>query len=682
VVYDINQVVYRKRIKKGDDIGAKTGLANFNGISATKINSNTVFLSNATTLKVSSMTYKLDDNEITSMVQATIEKHFKKEEMLFDKGIKALSLFFIPSIKDFRQCQNNPIPKIKKIFEVEYKAKRAEVFKNTKNKKYKEYLKKDFDEQGNLKIHGGYFSGDKVSTKDKNAGFNKDDIGVNIILNEKEKLLSFDTSLRFIFSVWALQEGWDNPNIFTICKLADTTKESSRRQQVGRGLRLAIDRHGIRQTYKKLAEKEHDFYEINTLDMIVSGKEKEFIAMIQQEIQDASFSLVYDEISLDGLKGLGLDDTESALLYTSLLSNNIINKDGKVLSSVSEFLKQNDSKLNFLHSTKTRFSEILKMFIDSRNFIKDGNKKIKKVKIRQRQWQKFKYLWETINKKSRITYKNIQEENILKEVAKQFNNENIESIQGKIYIQKYNAQNDTIENIEETNQEKHIFFKAHKIDKWLSTFIKKEKFSFPFMLKLLNKIDAQKIKNNPKRARERLLDILKRTFHNYLLSSASYEFLETNIYPNELQDQKGEKKLKIKYSQLGKDYTEEQVPKNLLYDTICFDSQIEKEIQQNDLEKIDNQSITVFAKLPKISIPTPYKTYNPDFVYLIETQGDRQLFLVVESKGYKSSRDITEKERKKIEYAEKFFKFLQNQLPGIDIRYKTRFNSQKLSDIL
>ena len=677
VVYDINGVVYRKRIQLGEDIGTVTGLKSFSNIKATKINKDKVYLDNRTILESSKGSYELGEEEIRGMIKTTIEKHFEKEEKLFKKRIKTLSLFFIPKIADFRGDN----PRIKTIFEEEYKEQRTKILANTQNEQYKQYLQKDFSEDRKLKVHEGYFSGDKVSQKDKKAGLNKDDLGVNIILNEKEKLLSFDTPLRFIFSVWALQEGWDNPNIFTICKLADTKKDTSRRQQVGRGLRIAVNTEGNRLTYKKSEEKEAGFYDINTLDMVVSGKEKEFIQGIQQEIQKASFSLVGDALSLDFLKEKGLNDIESSLLFTVLLQNQIINNNGKIQSSISNFLKNNKNKLVSLNLTDERYKEILKMFIDNRNLIRDGNKKLKKIKIKQHKWEEFKEIWEKINKKSKIVYQGIEQEDIIGNVSEKFNRENIEPKKITIYTKTYNAQKDTIENKEEEVLGEVDFFRTQKFNDFINYFVKEEKLLIPFVMKLLNQIDKQKIKNNPKKSKERLLTILQETIHGTILNQVSYQFSQTTIYPNELQNEKGDKESNIFYTLLGKDF-EEESPEHLLYDTICFDSQIEKEIQQNDPKKVDGKTITVFAKLPKISIPTPYKTYSPDFAYLIEKKGGKKLFLVVEAKGYENERDIPQEEQQKIEYAKKFFEALQKELPDMELKYKTRINGQGLSDII
>ena len=689
VVYDINQVIHKREIYRNEDIGAKTGLADYNGVSAKNITTKNVFLDNKTTLELQIGSYQLGDEEIRQMIRQTIKTHFEKEESLFSKDIKTLSLFFIPKIEDFRSSENNLKPRVKTIFEEEYKNCREKKLKKTKNKAYKEYLQNDFNEEGKLQVHEGYFSGDKVSKKDKNAGLNKDDLGVNIILNEKEKLLSFDTPLRFIFSVWALQEGWDNPNIFNICKLSGTKKDISRRQQVGRGLRISINDKGNRLTYRQLNENEEAFYHINTLDMVVSGKEKEFIQQIQQEIQQASYSLVGDTLSLEVLKEKGLSDVEANTVFTTIQRKNIIDKYGKIQSSIYEFLKSNRSELDIVSDfqntekiNEERYNQILKIFTDNKQSIIDKNKKTKQVKIRQEKWQEFQELWETINKESKIVYKGIKEKEIIEQVAKTFNKENITPIQTKIYKKVYNIQKDRIEKISENTEEEINFFKTHKFIDFINFFVKDEKLPFAFMMNLLNAIDTKKIINNPSKAKERLLTILKESIHGSILNQVSYQFSETSIYPNSLQNQDGIPISSIKHTLLGNFYTNDDTPQHLLYDTICYDSDIEKEIQQNDPAQINHDTVTVFAKLPKISIPTPYKKYSPDFAYLIEKEDQSKLFLVVESKGYENESDIPSEEQKKIDYAKKFFTNLQTELPNIEIKYETRISKQSLIDLI
>ena len=330
--YSKNQQIYSTSVKIGDDIGSKTGLGVYHGVTLTKINQSEIFFSN-TTSKKTKESYELGDDEIEQMIRVTIENHFKKEEVLFKQNIKELSLFFIPSIADFRGDN----PKIKKAFESIYKETRENFYNKTNNQEYKNYLDKDFKD-GQLQVLEGYFSGDKGSADEKIK------TGVDTILNKKEQLLSLDEPLRFVFSVWALQEGWDNPNIFNICKLATTDKETSRRQQVGRGLRIAVNQAGKRQTYKTLEENENAFYDINTLDVVVSGYEKDFIEGIQSEIQKASFGIVGDFLETESLKEKGLNDREINRLQFALEDHKIIEFDNeiekyRIISSIYDFVE-------------------------------------------------------------------------------------------------------------------------------------------------------------------------------------------------------------------------------------------------------------------------------------------------------------------------------------------------------
>lgn len=282
------------KIYIGEDLG-KLDLR-FKGISLNKISQDKVYLSNGEIIE-KQKTYKLENNEITNLLNKAIDLHFEKEEKLFKDNIKALSLFFIPNIEDFRGEK----PFIKEEFERLYKQKRAKILKQDLSKEYRDYLEKDFDKDFNLKVHEGYFSGDIKNKEDREAD------GVKMILEEKEKLLSFDYPLRFIFSVWALQEGWDNPNIFTLTKIASSSSDTSRHQQVGRGLRICVNNEGKRINHKYLNYNDNEFFDINYLDMLISGEERGFIEGLQREIIEASFTLGGDILDRDSLIKLGLN---------------------------------------------------------------------------------------------------------------------------------------------------------------------------------------------------------------------------------------------------------------------------------------------------------------------------------------------------------------------------------------
>ena len=667
--YHINTQLHQATIRKNDDIGAKTGLAQYQGISVVKINKDKIFLSNKTILQ-SSTSYALNDDEIRQMIAQTIELHFAKEEALFAKGIKALSLFFIPNIIDFRGDN----PRIKNIFEQQYRPIRDKVYQTTDNPAYKKYLDKDY-QNDKLQVHEGYFSGDKGNADKKESD------GVNTILNEKEKLLSFSTPLRFIFSVWALQEGWDNPNVFTICKLSNTNKDISSRQQVGRGLRIAVNQQGRRLTYAHLGEKASAFYNVNVLDIVVSGKEQEFINSIQQEIINASWTVVGDTITLEILKQKQLSDTEAVAIFSGLLNNKIIDNNGKIQSPILDFL--NNHRDTFALIDNQRFDFIKQIFSNNhQNIVKDNNKKPKLVKIRKTNWKHFKNLWEAINKKSNIVYKNINQQNLIELIATAFNQEPISPIKIKITQQKYNTQNNNIEYISEHIIGDQDYFKRQNLSQFITKFAKDENLPLVFVSQLFSQLDGQQFYNNPKVAQNLLKTLIKDNIHSTIIQNIGYEFNQTNIYANELQDKTGKLISEISSTKLAKFTSDDQPAETFLYDKLVWDSLIEKDAILTDPSKIGDNQITVFAKLPKINIPTPYKTYNPDFAYLIKKPSGKQLFLVVETKGYKFAGKIPTDEQKKIDYGKKFFNALQKELPNVEIKYKTRINGQSLSDIL
>ena len=680
ISYFENNENKQKEIQLKSDIGAITGISKFYGVRALKLNASSVTLSNGH-IETLDTVKSLTDEEQRLMIRQTIKKHFEKEERLFNQGIKTLSLFFIQNVADFRS-EINPV--VKKIFEEEYLEQREVIYNSTKNKDYKTYLDKDFSKDGKLSIHEGYFSGDK-GTKD-----DKESTGINKILNKKEDLLSLQEPLRFIFSVWALQEGWDNPNVFNICKLSNTDKDTSRRQQVGRGLRLAVNQQGRRLTYKYLNEDEKSFYDINTLDMVVSHHELDFINKIQQEIVDSSYCIAGNTISDAILQEKGLNPNESMMLLATLASNNIIefnneSNEFEIKTSIYDFLQENREKVSFIDDA--RLVTIKELFKEPKTIVENGNKQKPKVKIRQEKLEEFKELWETINRKSKLVYKNLNEEQIIQNVADKFNLEKIDPIEIKVVEKEYDSQKNQIFTKHAENLGGNVeFFKTRGFNDFIQMFVQDEKLKLPltFAVKVLNKLDKELINNNPKKAKAKLKDILLSEIHSSVIKDVEYS-LEGNTQITSLHDKDSKQYLtEIEYTQLGRKISDKQPADNLLYDTVVYDSVIEEKAQtgEEDAEVVNGDKITVFAKLPKVSIPTPFKTYNPDFAYLVNKQDGKKLFLVVETKGYDSEAKIPPEEQQKIDYAKEFFKKLQQELPNIQVEFKTRVNKKQLSEIL
>ncbi|EFC6117594.1 DEAD/DEAH box helicase family protein [Campylobacter jejuni] len=669
--YTLNGIEREETIKLQDSFSL------LNNAILTQVKDNKAYFSNEAIIEKKE-SYVLNNDEIKELLKKAIDLHFEKEEKLFKKGIKALSLFFIPNITDFRG--ENPF--IKNTFEELYKEKRKEILKLNLDVRYKEYLEKDFDEAGNLRVHQGYFSGDKGSPDEKEAN------GVKLILEEKEKLLSFDTSLRFIFSVWALQEGWDNPNIFTLTKLSNSSSQISIHQQVGRGLRLCVNDKGKRITHNYLDFDDNQFYDINYLDILVSAREVDYIENLQKEVLDSSFRFDSQTLEKNFLENLLNVDLASDLIYllkkSKLISFNEEQNNYKILSPIYESIKDNEE---FKELLGDKFDKFLNIFKENSNNthkqIIDAKNQDNKVKIRTHLAKDFKELWEKINKKAQIIYQNINEQNIIDEVILAFNALNIEKervyYERKLFDAKQNSIiTEEIKTLEEIDYKKSLY---QEIQNLLLNFSKDEKFPLVFLLKIYEKLDKTKFENSPKKAFNSLKNIIKDKIHHSLLHSINYEFslhAFSNSYENLIEN--GEFKESIAMQKLGRYKDDEEPAKNYLYESVIYYSNIEKEIIKENHEIIETKTIKVFAKLPKLSIPTPYKNYEPDFAYFLEDQKGKKIFFVCESKGYDKESDIALNERKKIDYARVFFQKLDKNLKdeNIKIIFNTRINKQKL----
>ena len=289
----------------------------------------------------------------------------------------------------------------------------------------------------------------------------------------------------------------------------------------------------------------------------------------------------------------------------------------------------------------------------------------------------FKELWETINKKSIIVYKDLNEEELINSISKEFNKLKINEVNIKYLSQEYDAENNIIINKNVSSLGKIDFLKNQDYKVFIYELIKNEKLPLSFTIKLFNKINIHNIKNNPKEAKNKLIEIIKKEIHKNIVQKVDYKF-ENEIKITTLHDEKGMYKKEIFYTEIGK-FIGNISPDNFLFERVIYDSDIENRVINNDPKEINDRKVTVFAKLPKISIPTPFKTYNPDFTYLLETKQKKKLFLIVETKGYDSEYNIPEDEIKRIEYAEIFFKKLQMEIGNTaQIIFKKRINKQDL----
>lgn len=665
------------------DMGAVTGIPALGGVTINKMTAKTVYLSNGETLELGEG-FKIGEDETRIMIQQTIKKHFEKEQCLFTQGIKTLSLFFIPSIDGFR----GNTPHIKTIFEQEYRQIRDDIYKATNNPEYKKYLDGDYTSDNTLFVHQGYFAGDKGTTEEKER------IGVSEILNDKTALLSLGgkmSNLRFIFSVWALQEGWDNPNIMNICKLTHTTKDISRRQQVGRGLRIAVNQSGQRLTHKYLNDNERgtQFYKINTLDMIVSHHELDFIDRIQHEITESSFGIMGDIITMEYLKSIGLSELSLSRFIIVCEDNGILkqNADGalEIKSPIIEFIKNNKNTDTFSKFSVQDIENLENAFEQSSHArVTDGNKQPPKVAIRPNKYKEFQVLWETIHRKSKIVYQDLNEQDLIDTVIKNFKDETIPPLVPHIIEKEYDTHTNTVELKSDTIIAHDIDYEKHfNVYDFIQSVVDGANVPKCFVRKIYTSLCDNALMDtiikNPKMVKRILIDSIRDTIHTNIIQSVSYNFESQTTITNTKLHENGVYKTEIDPSALGHYISDKQPLDALLYDTVVYDSKIEEDAQAQDAP---NDKVTVFAKLPSISIPTPYKAYNPDFAYLVEKPDGKQVFLVVETKGYDTENDIPDDEKQKIKYGERFFDALQREIPDIDIQFKTRINTTDFTQIL
>lgn len=661
----------------------------FNGKSIKKINKDTIVLADDSIEKVD---YSLSDESLRSMIQQTIKIHFEKERDLFEKGIKALTLFFMESdIQLFRGNQ----PKIKIIFEEEYLKQRSEVILNLdQSSKYYRYLQKDFNNDNHLQVHKGYFSGDKGNADEKIK------VGVDEILKDKKKLLSFESSTRFIFSIWALQEGWDNPNVFTICKLSNQGSEISKLQQIGRGLRICVNQDLQRNTLKHLNDDQEQFWKINNLDVVVSSKEQGFVEAIQKEILSNSFFIaeVFTEQELKKLlkeKG-NFDDLTVRKLYRAMEDAGIIIFK-EIIDGIYVYEKSPDfSKLlKAQNLPEAQHKAIENLFAtDASTYIQKAEKKKdkKKVFIKAAHLKEFQNLWNAINKNAFYVLESLnaaQENQLIQNIKTQIESLNIEEIllqtvRAELNMKKLGQQGAIAEKLIDT-----VSYKS-KVDylALVRTLSNNTKTPITFVVKVFNSLSnnfkQKMLCNNPEQAQREISEIIRKNLISMIKANIRYDGINGVALPNVFKIENGNTYLETgSVGKFQKDITSDFSLKEkwVFEDVIEYDSDFELEIVEQDP---DMESIEIFGKLPRLKIKTPLGDYNPDFCYAIKTKEGNKLFLVVEAKGYQLATAIPEGEQGKIDFATMYFNALNKfyEKDDVKVSFQKRINKTQLAALI
>ncbi len=663
------------KVKTHDNLGALTHISALEDYIVENIAKNEVRFLNGVNLLLDQkepFSYFVE-GEQEVMLKEAIKSHFEREEGLFKKGIKALCMVFINGVNSYLSENEQPA-KLALLFEKLYQQELEEVLKKPLDENYRAYLERAKEDI--KRVHGGYFAKSKKEGDEAKA--------IELILKEKEKLLSFDSDLRFIFSQWALQEGWDNPNVMTICKLAPSHSNITKLQQIGRGLRLAVNDKGERIT------KEHaDFDFVNELVVIVPQVEGDFVGAIQQEISEHSLikhAFSGGELEKSGMVKKGYYGPLFETLEGLGFGERTDDENFKLTLNQNEFLKKEPELENLKNETYLDF-EKLKDFLKNRlignSRVRNKNdRKTEKIKINKENFKKFETLWAGLNHQARIAYA-IDNESLIDEIVKKINASfkvNSKSVSVTMHKKVETMGNNTT--TETFERESACVWSLHE---FISALSNKVKLSFKSVAKVLENIDENKfneIKKNEQEGLKRLEDLFLEIIYQNIEDKISYQMRETTIKNRKndaFYDEKGEIREFLNGS-LGADKYEiknSSAQEKCLYENFM---QVDSEIEKDTIEESNDTKIIVFGKLPRVKIPIGLnQTYSPDFGYVVENN-DKKVLLVVETKGVDKKSELRPEEERKISTAKKFFEALKKQ--GVNIEYQTKLNKDQLSALI
>lgn len=679
--FEYNTANSIKRKTKIFDIGdslyyASNELREYEGYIISEIDAlnNTVTFLNGVTIKkgeVLGNTSEIDLRRI--QIRETILSHFQKEEELFEKGIKVLSLFFIDEVKKYRKFNENheEINSVYgEIFEEEYNSILQEYLKMS-NTPYINYLKKI----STSSTHAGYFSidkkGKKIDGKINKKGESEDTAAYDLIMKDKERLLSLDNPVRFIFSHSALREGWDNPNIFQICILkpgGDSTIQ--KRQEVGRGLRLCVNQKGERMDLEALGSEIH---EINELTVIASGGYHDFVNGLQQEISEDLY-LRPQKASIDYFHGkvlhldqgiIEISEKQAREIYHYLIKNEYIDTDDYITDKYYQELNNNTlaelpDKLRsikngvFLLINNTFNNNTLNEMISS-----GYSTKLSENSLNDNFYKKeFQKLWKTINHKYSY-HVSFDSNELINKAIESINKElSVGESSYKITLgrQKDNISKDDLDNKNgfDSHSEKNKNFKRNyntsiRYD-LLGSIAKEVKLSRKTIANILSQIDSKKFdlfKINPEEFIKQVSRLIKEQKATMIVEYIEYNQIDES-YDSD-----------IFTSEKKKDFSKAIETKKAIQNYVFVDgyARKSKSTEHKFLESLEKaEEVEVYAKLPRgFHIPTPVGNYSPDWAIAFKEGTVKHIFFIAETKGSMSSLHLDKIEESKIACAKKLF---------------------------
>jgi type III restriction enzyme len=585
------------------------------------------------------------------MIRRTIEEHLDKEMRLRPQGIKVLSLFFIDVVEHYRKyTAGGPVKgKYAVMFEEEYRKAAAKP-------KYRTLFNEVDLQSDATEVHDGYFSIDKkgtwTDTAENNQG-NRDNAerAYNLIMKDKEKLLGFETKLKFIFSHSALREGWDNPNVFQICAIREMGTERERRQTIGRGLRLCVNQQGDRLRG----------FDINTLTVIATEGYEQFAENLQKEIEADTgirFGIVekhqFAAIPVTDKEGrtTALGVTKSEAIWTHLKEAGYVDPKGKVQDHLRKALKDDTLQLpEPFQAQLPQVKEVLRKLAGKLD-IKNADER-KPIKTRQAvlHSEEFQALWNRI--KHKTTYRvQFDNEKLVTECAKAIR-ECPPITKTRVQIRKADlAIGRGGVSSEETAAAAPITIEETDIElpDLLTDLQDKTQLTRRSLVQILT--DSGRLddfKRNPQQFVELATESINRTKRLALVDGIKYQRIgDEYYYAQELFEQE----------ELTGYLKNMLTSTKSVYEHVVYDSPDVERTFAEQLEK--NEAVKVYAKLPGwFKVPTPLGTYNPDWAVLVEKDGAERLYFVVETKGGLFTDDLRRTEDAKIKCGKAHFNALK-----------------------
>jgi len=646
-------------LKQGTDISRQTNRPGYDGYIVTNICAEAglehVEFANGKMLVLHQEEGGMSDEILKSQIRQAVEEHFKKEYKLKNKGIKVLSLFFINKVANYRWYDEEGRPQ---------KGKMAKWFEQA----FEEVASKPMY-QGLLsypveKLHDGYFSVDKkrgkvVGLKDTKGTTKADEETYELIMRDKERLLSNDEPLRFIFSHSALREGWDNPNVFQICTLREMGTERERRQTLGRGLRLPVNQEGVRVFDDN----------INKLTVIASESFEDYARGLQDDIEkDIGGGFKFGRIekiafarliSVDTDQPIGQEASEK--IWQIMVKRGYLDDAGDI---AEKFAPEKDGfQLELppeMEPMRAAITDEMKRYIFKNRVVNARERRTLKYNKRIELNEDFKTLWGKINKKTRHCVEFETDDLIARSVEKIGKMEQIQPV--RIFIDK------TEVDITQAGVEGGKILDSRT--EWaqmptflpdILTFLQREteltRGTLVEILKQSGRLEEFTI--NPQAFMTEIAKLINRALYEMVVDGIKYERLENQIYEMRLfQEKEIEEYLSRLYEIQS---TDDRSP----YDYVQYDSEIEREIA----ERLDtNENVKFFCKLPRwFVVPTPLGNYNPDWA--VVTEKDEKVYLIRETKSTHDRDKRRDFENRKIDCGQAHFNAL-----GVNFKVATNIH--------